>query len=233
MAIELTTEKTRKGFNLVQQLLLDALAKREIRAKRVMMVAGFLNFVASVMKVGRPYIKPLMQGIGEAQVYSAWQSGRKRFNPVVHIHTKGLHDLTWWCLLLMKPVVRPLHAVGERVFLWHQKNPDIEEIDADIGNVDTRIRDKEQLIVNELEEDIFDSEHHLRNIFQMVANLDCLLSFANCSEDLNFVRPGFRQASFVSQHLEGLFGHGMASTIIGTLWTSPFTYSSLLRSTHD
>lgn len=75
------------------------------------------------------------------------------------------------------------------------KNPDIEEIDADIGNVDTRIRDKEQLIVNELEEDIFDSEHHLRNIFQMVANLDCLLSFANCSEDLNFVRPEIIPAS--------------------------------------
>ena len=88
----------------------------------------FLNFVAGIIKVGRPYIKFLLHGLGAAQVYAAWQSGRHKFNPVVRISLQACRDLTWWCTLLAGPVQRPLHCVGDKVFLWHQKNPQRDEL---------------------------------------------------------------------------------------------------------
>ena len=93
-----------------------------------MSVAGSLNFVAGVIKVDGPYIRSLLQGVGEAHVYSAWQSGRRRVNPVVRLSRHAMLDLAWWCTLLAGPVQRPLHTAGGRVFLWHQKSPDIDEI---------------------------------------------------------------------------------------------------------
>ena len=128
MRIELTREKAAKGFALCLETLQSAQRGEQVRAKHIMTVAGFLNFVASVMKVGRPYIRSLLQGVGEAQVFSAWQAGRKKFNPLVRLSKHALTDLTWWCTLLAGPVQRPLHTAGGRVFLWHRKNPEIDAL---------------------------------------------------------------------------------------------------------
>ena len=96
MIIELTRERADKGYNLCLQTLQAVQRGELVRAKQVMSVAGFLNFVAGVIKVGRPYIRSLLQGVGEAQVHSAWQSGRRRFNPAVRHSRHAMLDLTWW-----------------------------------------------------------------------------------------------------------------------------------------
>ncbi len=69
------------------------------------------------------------------------------------------------------------------------KNPDMRNLDNEIGDLDAFIKDTESMIVSELEEDILDCEIELRSTFGALAELDCILSFAGCAADLNFVRP--------------------------------------------
>ena len=95
-------------------------------------MAGFLNFVATVIHTGKPYIKSLLQGTAMAEVYAAWQNGRKRFNPLVTLSSRACEDLTWWCLLLASPPPRPLRVAAGKVFLWHQRNPHAEVL-RDLG----------------------------------------------------------------------------------------------------
>lgn len=65
----------------------------------------------------------------------------------------------------------------------------MRDLDNEIGDLDAYIKDTESMIVNELEEDILDCEIELRSTFGALAELDCILSFAGCAADLNFVRP--------------------------------------------
>ena len=69
------------------------------------------------------------------------------------------------------------------------KNTEMRELDQNIGDLDAYIKDTEGMIVTELEEDILDTETELRETFRAVSELDCILSFASCAADLNFVRP--------------------------------------------
>jgi DNA mismatch repair protein MSH5 len=69
------------------------------------------------------------------------------------------------------------------------KNPDMRDLDNEIGDLDAFIKDTESMIVSELEEDILDCEIELRSTFGALAELDCILSFAGCAADLNFARP--------------------------------------------
>ena len=65
----------------------------------------------------------------------------------------------------------------------------MRRLDEEIGDLDAFIKDTESMIVSELEEDILDCESELRSTFGALAELDCILSFASCAADLNFVRP--------------------------------------------
>lgn len=58
-----------------------------------------------------------------------------------------------------------------------------------MGDLHCVIRDTESLIISELEEDILDCEPTLREAFSSMAELDCILSLAQCATDFNFVRP--------------------------------------------
>lgn len=69
------------------------------------------------------------------------------------------------------------------------KNPEMRALDEEIGDLDAFIKDTESMIVSELEEDILDCETDLRRTFGGLAELDCILSFASCAADLNYVRP--------------------------------------------
>lgn len=69
------------------------------------------------------------------------------------------------------------------------KNSDMRGLDEEIGDLDAFIKDTEGMIVSELEEDILDCESELRSTFEAFAILDCLIAFASCAIDLNFVRP--------------------------------------------
>lgn len=69
------------------------------------------------------------------------------------------------------------------------KNPDMRDLDNEIGDLDAFIKDTESMIVSELEEDILDCEIQLRSTFGALAELDCILALAGCAADLNFVKP--------------------------------------------
>jgi DNA mismatch repair protein MSH5 len=69
------------------------------------------------------------------------------------------------------------------------KNTDMRNLDVSIGDIDSYIKDAEALIVSELEEVILDSESQLRDTFNALADLDCILAFASCAVDQKYVRP--------------------------------------------
>lgn len=87
------------------------------------------------------------------------------------------------------------------------KCDETRSLDEEVGDLDGLIKDAEQLIVNELEENILESEIELRDSFKALSTLDCILSFANCAADLNFTRPhvidGENDIASQSQNLEG------------------------------
>mmetsp|Transcript_1839 Transcript_1839/g.2644 ORF Transcript_1839/g.2644 Transcript_1839/m.2644 type:complete len:130 (+) Transcript_1839:384-773(+) len=65
----------------------------------------------------------------------------------------------------------------------------MRQLDDDIGDLDALIKDTESMIVNELEEDILECETEIRSTFDAIAELDCILSFASCANELNLVKP--------------------------------------------
>ena len=69
------------------------------------------------------------------------------------------------------------------------KNTEMLQLDDEVGDLDAYIKDTEAKIVHQLEDDILDGEVELRSTFEALADLDCILSFAGCASDLNFVRP--------------------------------------------
>lgn len=74
-------------------------------------------------------------------------------------------------------------------------------LDDRLGDLDAYIKDTESMIVSELEEDVLDCESDLRATFGALAELDCILSFANCASDLNFVKPNVIDASQTVIHV--------------------------------
>ena len=57
------------------------------------------------------------------------------------------------------------------------------------GDLDAQIKDKESLLVAELEDEIMTYTADLQQTFSALADLDCILSFANLAADSGFVRP--------------------------------------------
>ncbi len=74
------------------------------------------------------------------------------------------------------------------------KSDEMNQLDEEIGDLDAFIKDTESLLVNDLEEEILECESELRTTFSMLADLDCIISLADCAIDLNFVRPDLSPA---------------------------------------
>lgn len=65
----------------------------------------------------------------------------------------------------------------------------MRNLDESIGDIDGFIKDTEALIVSELEDFILDHDTELRSIFNVLADLDCILSLASYSAENHCVRP--------------------------------------------
>ena len=128
LVVELTPEKAVNGRELCTSLLNKSLQGQPTLAKEVMAVAGLLNFIATVITAGRSYVRSLLQAVGIAEVYAAWQRGNKRANPRVTLTAQAQQDLTWWLLVLATPPSRPLRMAAGRISLWHQRNPSFDEL---------------------------------------------------------------------------------------------------------
>ena len=57
------------------------------------------------------------------------------------------------------------------------------------GDLDAQIKDKESLIVAQLEDEIMTYTVDLQQTFSALADLDCILSFARLAADSGYVRP--------------------------------------------
>ena len=109
--------------------LLDRhLSHERITARIVMSCAGFLNFITSVIRQGRPFLRSLYQDLAKCQVFAAWQSGKRRFDLDITLSSAAVQDLTWWCLALRTPLYRPLQVAGGKIFIWHQRHPDFSHL---------------------------------------------------------------------------------------------------------
>ena len=56
-------------------------------------VHGFLNFIAAVFEQAQPFGRELGRCIVEAQVFQAWASGKRQFNPIISLSPLALSDL--------------------------------------------------------------------------------------------------------------------------------------------
>ena len=128
LRVTLTEGKRLRGLQMCFDLHAKHFAKEPITARMIMSVAGFLNFVSSVLRQSRPFLRSLYLCLAIAQVFSAWQAGKRKFDPIVNLANEAIQDLSWWCIALQQPLHRPLHVLGNRVFMWHKNNPDLSDL---------------------------------------------------------------------------------------------------------
>lgn len=64
-----------------------------------------------------------------------------------------------------------------------------KQLDEQLGDIHSRIVDRENEIIRELETHILKQVQHLREAGEIAAELDCLITFALVANDLNWVKP--------------------------------------------
>ena len=128
MVVQLTPEKSAKGYELCINLLRAAENGVLVTAKDILRCSGFLTFVTYVVKQGQPYVRTLWRCVGSAKVFAAWSSGHRRFNPAIRLSPQAVQDLRWWANVFQCQPQRPIQWAGGRAFLWHQRQPDFDAL---------------------------------------------------------------------------------------------------------
>ena len=128
MRVELTESKAEKGIQIVKALLTKFHNSQSIHAKESISVWGFLNFIAGVIRQAQPFTRALGRAIVEAQVFQAWPSGKKKFDPVISISSVVFDDLVWWITLFQSRPYRKIHHILGCSFIWHQRLPNLDAI---------------------------------------------------------------------------------------------------------
>mmetsp|Transcript_38893 Transcript_38893/g.80759 ORF Transcript_38893/g.80759 Transcript_38893/m.80759 type:complete len:130 (-) Transcript_38893:2567-2956(-) len=62
-------------------------------------------------------------------------------------------------------------------------------LDSSVGDPDCDVKDKEALIVGELEDFILEYDTELQLAFNTIADVDCILAFSSNALDRGYVRP--------------------------------------------
>ena len=73
--------------------------------------------------------------------------------------------------------------------IYYFKCLEVLELDSEFGDLNANVRDLETVIRSALEDDILESDADLRETFSALADLDCILSFAEVAAELGYVRP--------------------------------------------
>jgi hypothetical protein len=126
MKITMQPEKITKGITLVYDLLQRATNNIPIKAKEAMATWGFLNFIAAILKQAQPFGRELGRCIVEAQVFQAWSSGRRHYNPVITLSPLAQSDLLWWLQMFSLDPYRQIHHISGVSFIWHSKLPNLD-----------------------------------------------------------------------------------------------------------
>lgn len=69
------------------------------------------------------------------------------------------------------------------------KSAEMNELDATHGDYDSLIKDLEQEILVELEDDILQRDTEIRETFDALADLDCIMSLAEIAVENGYIRP--------------------------------------------
>jgi DNA mismatch repair protein MSH5 len=73
--------------------------------------------------------------------------------------------------------------------VYYFKCSEVRELDNEFGDLNTKVRDTETAIRSQLEDEILEYDGDLRETFSALADLDCILSFADVAAELGYVRP--------------------------------------------
>jgi DNA mismatch repair protein MSH5 len=84
--------------------------------------------------------------------------------------------------------------VFTEINVYYFKCLEARELDNEFGDLNAKIRDMENLIASDLEDAILECDGDLRETFDALADLDCILSFADVAAELGYVRPSIAPA---------------------------------------
>ena len=126
MRITMTDQKREKGLALCEEMLRICNSSEMPRARFCMEFIGFLNFIAHVMRQAQPYTRELTKCVVDTQVFTAWSSGRRSFNPPVVFSAVARQDIEWWRRLFQTTCHRKIHHACGTSFIWHRKLPNLE-----------------------------------------------------------------------------------------------------------
>lgn len=71
----------------------------------------------------------------------------------------------------------------------YYKNGTMEELDRELGDLHQDISDLENAVLREVETAVLKAETSIEEITDAAAELDCILSLAQCAQEYNYVRP--------------------------------------------
>ena len=69
------------------------------------------------------------------------------------------------------------------------KDDTTRELDSQYGDLDAQIKDRESILVAQLEDEIMEYTSDLQDTFWALADLDCIISFSRLAHDAAYVRP--------------------------------------------
>ena len=136
MEIKVSEEKIEKGIERVKRLRGRAIRGEKVRAKDLLEVAGFLNYIEKVVQGGFARLRGMWKLVAESGANEEWQ--RSHFaNPWVEMGQEVQDDLGWWEKVLKERPGAKLHRWGSRTFFWHPQLSGIRELvkEAPLGEV--------------------------------------------------------------------------------------------------
>ncbi|CAH1773170.1 unnamed protein product [Owenia fusiformis] len=79
----------------------------------------------------------------------------------------------------------------------HYKSESTKELDLLLGDVQCEIADQETVIMHRLQNTILEHSQVLLDVMDCAAELDCLITLANCAREYNYTRPQLTQDNII------------------------------------
>ena len=127
MEIRVSEEKVEKGLERISRLRDKVNEGREVKAKEVLEVAGFLNYIEKIVQGGFARLRAMWRAVAESGANQEWQQSHFA-NPKVELDAEVGEDLGWWEKVLGNRPGAKLHRWKDRTFYWHPQLQGIREL---------------------------------------------------------------------------------------------------------
>lgn len=85
----------------------------------------------------------------------------------------------------------------------YYKNEAMKELDVSIGDIHGYIVDKEEEVVREIEKYLLNNESSFSLITEIIARIDCIISFSRAASELNLIKPVLNEDSTIMNITNG------------------------------